>query len=115
MIPTIGRIVHYTLGQQDADVINQRRSDFNAHARANIPEPGVVVSPGAAGRTGHVGHVGNSASAGDVFPATIVRVWGDKPESAVNLQVHLDGNDTFWATSASVGEGPYHYAWPARV
>jgi hypothetical protein len=67
--------------------------------------------PGEAGATGHVAHVGNQVTAGDVYPAMIVRVWGDTPESAVNLQVHLDGNDTYWATSRVVGD----YAWPERV
>jgi hypothetical protein len=87
--PSIGRIVHYTLSQLDADEINRRRTD----------------SPQA----------GNHALEGDVCPAVIVRIFGATPESAVNLQVLLDGNDQFWATSRTLGEGPFHWAWPERV
>ena len=101
MIPPIGRIVPYTLSAQDADAINRRRKDAAEHMaehreRAN----GVVV------------HVGNPVSEGDVYPMIITRCWGTTPESGVNGQVLLDGDDTFWATSVSVGEGPRHFAWP---
>jgi hypothetical protein len=89
--PSIGRIVHYTLNQQDADEINRRR--------AADPVTGV----------------GNQAREGDVYPAMVVRIFGETPESAVNLQVSLDGNDQFWATSRTLGEGPFHWAWPERV
>ena len=90
MKPSIGLIVHYTLNQQDADEINRRRTDSFVLA-------------------------GNQAREGDVYPAMIVRVFGETPESAVNLQVFLDGTDTFWATSRTVGEGPFYWAWPERV
>ena len=110
MQPTIGRIVHYALTEQDAAEINRRRVDFDAYRRDhNTP-----TDPGQPGRTGHIAHVGNRAEEGQVYPATIVRVWGENPDSAVNLQVQLDGTDTFWATSRSVGEGPGHFAWPVR-
>ena len=89
MKPSIGRIVHYSLSQHDADEINRRRTD----------------SP----------QTGNHAMEGDVYPAMIVRLFGETPESAVNLQVFLDGNDSFWATSRTLGEGPFHWAWPERV
>ncbi|MFJ2162352.1 hypothetical protein [Streptomyces sp. NPDC087856] len=89
MKPSIGRIVHYTLSQQDADEINRRR--------AYTPQSG------------------NTAIEGDVYPAMIVRIFGETPESAVNLQVFLDGNDSHWATSRTVGDGPFHWAWPERV
>ena len=41
----------------------------------------------------------------------IIVAWGDTPTAAVNLQVFLDGNDTFWATSKSVGEREGDYQW----
>jgi hypothetical protein len=88
--PSIGRIVHYTLSQHDADEINRRRTDSFVLA-------------------------GNQAQEGDIYPAMIVRLFGETPESAVNLQVFLDGTDTFWATSRTLGEGPFHWAWPERV
>lgn len=100
MQPTIGRIVHYTLTEADADAINQRRKDFH--------ESGVAHD-----HTGYVGHVGNHAKAGDVFPAMIVRVW-EESTVTVNAQVFLDGNDTLWATSRAEGEGPGTWAWPPR-
>jgi len=101
MKPSIGRIVHYTLSEQDADAINRRRTDAT-HTRAAAQTSGFQV------------HVGNSVQAGDVYPLVITRVWGNTETSAVNGQVLLDGNDTYWATSVSVGEGPRHFAWPTR-
>lgn len=87
MTPTIGRIVHYTLCQAGVNAINARRG---------------------------TAHVGNRVAAGDVYPAMIVRVFGDTPESCANLQVFLDGRDTEWVTSRTVGEGEFHFAWPKR-
>ncbi|QFQ97466.1 hypothetical protein F9278_15985 [Streptomyces phaeolivaceus] len=111
MKPSIGRIVHYTLSGQDAEAINRRRRDSQAF-RSNFSGPS---GPGDAGADGHVAHVGNHAQEGDVYPAMIVRIFGETPESAVNLQVSLDGNDVFWATSRTLGEGPSYWAWPERV
>jgi hypothetical protein len=111
--PTIGRIVHYTLSAQDADAINRRRQDFSdttREARAQS-DPDVKVRNLS---TGYVGYVGNKAEEGQVYPAMVVRAWGDTAESAVNLQVSLDGNDVLWATSVTVGEGPRTFAWPTR-
>lgn len=102
--PSIGRIVHYTLSEGDAETINHRRADAEVHRdyhRANAN--GVQV------------HVGNAVLPGQTYPMVITRVWGDQSSSAVNGQVLLDGNDTYWATSATVGEGGGHFAWPTRV
>ncbi len=85
-VPTIGRIVHYTLNEQDASRIKDIR--------------------------GFGSVVGNVPEAGQVLPMLIVRTWGDTPESPVNGQVFLDGNDVLWVTSRLVGEGPGHFAWP---
>jgi hypothetical protein len=106
--PTIGRIVHYTLTQYDADAINKQRANFEAHRRSLAGTP----DPGHRGATGHVAHLGNQASAGDVCPAMVVRTFGGP---AANLQVHLDGTDTYWATSRTEGDGPGTWAWPPRV
>jgi hypothetical protein len=105
---SIGRIVHYTLSEQDAQAINQRRADFYAFQRSLKQQP----EPGQSGRSGHVGHIGNQASEGEVYPAVVVRTW---EEHLANLQVLLDGNDTYWATSRREGEGPNTWAWPQRV
>jgi hypothetical protein len=86
---SLGRIVHYTLTEQDANQVNGRR-DTPAYS--------------------------NNAVAGQVFPAIAVRVWGPK---CANLQVFLDGNDTLWKTSATEdpnlgfgNSGFWH--WPER-
>ena len=42
---------------------------------------------------------GNALHAGDIAPAMIVRVF-DQASGMANLKVHLDGPDTYWATSA---------------
>ncbi|MFI2367311.1 hypothetical protein [Streptomyces sp. NPDC018833] len=103
-VPTVGRIVHYTLSLQDADAVNRRRAEATSARASENPEI----------RPRYVAHVGNHASAGDVFPAMVVRVWqGD--EASVQLQVFLDGNDTYWATSRREGTGPGTWSWPERV
>lgn len=106
--PSIGRIVHYTLTEADAEAINRRRADYDAHRRSH-PHP---HEPGQHPATGHIGHVGNHAAEGDVCAATIVRTFDGH---AANLQVHLDGNDAYWATSRTEGDGPGFWRWPDRV
>ena len=100
MKPTIGRIVHYKLSQNDADQINRRR-DFAASVSANAGFPT---------------HLGNHAEAGQVFPAQIVRVFDPTGDyGTCNLQVSLDGNDTFWATSRKTGDEEGAWSWPPRA
>lgn len=96
--PTLGRIVHYKLAAHDAVQINRRRLDAQREKTA-LEQKGYQV------------HVGNETAPGDVFPAIIVRVW----PTSVQLQVFLDGNDTFWATSVSEGDGERQWSWPPRV
>lgn len=57
-------------------------------------------------------HIGAPVKSGTAYPMLIVSVWGDKPDSSVNGQVFLDGNDVLWVSSVKVGEGPGTYAWP---
>jgi hypothetical protein len=93
-VPTIGRIVHYTLNEGDARNIGAKRG---------------VASP-------NIGSIqGNGVRAGDVYPMLITRAWGDQPDSLVNGQVFLDGGDCLWVTSVKVGEGPRTFAWPTRA
>lgn len=92
--PSIGRIVHYTLSEQDAERIAQQRG-------VSAPNIGSAA--------------GNGVSGGEIYPLIITRVWGQAPESAVNGQVMLDGNDTLWVTSVQEGDGPRTFAWPPRV
>jgi hypothetical protein len=107
---TIGRIVHYRLSETDAQDINRRRHDFMTFNRMYVKKE--AGNPGA---TGHVGHFGNAVRPGDVFPAMIVRVFPGNPHDVVNLQVHLDGNDLFWATSRHAGDGNGEWDWPPRM
>ncbi|MEU0332239.1 hypothetical protein [Streptomyces sp. NPDC006193] len=87
--PAAGDVVLYRLTEHDAANINRRRKDFG-------------TSNSADSRTGFIGHVGNSVQEGDALPAVIVRVWAESTITC-NLQVLLDGNDTFWATSRPEG------------
>jgi len=103
MTVTIGRIVRYTLTEQDANAINKRRADATTNRQTDPLEA-----------NGYVAHVGNHAEAGQVFPATVVRVF-DPSTTTANLQVTLDGNDTYWATSVAEGEGQGRWSWPPRV
>lgn len=103
-IPSIGRVVHYRLRFDQAEQINRRRKD----ARDKLDWHRAL-------KTGAQVHVGNEVAEGDTFPLVITRVWGDQPNSCVNGQVLLDGNDLFWATSVQAGEGPGSFSWPTRV
>jgi hypothetical protein len=105
MIPTIGRIVHYRLDDQDAEQINRRRTT----GRLIADRIALAQWP-----IGAQAHIGNEAKAGDTYPMLIVRCWGDTETSAVNGQVFLDGNDVLWTTSVAVGEGPRTFSWPNR-
>lgn len=97
--PTIGRTVHYRASADDAVRINKRRKD-------------AYKSGAYAQEDGTIAHVGNDVAEGQVFPAVIVRVWN---VGSVNLQVLMDGNDVYWATSRSEGEDPGQWAWPEVV
>lgn len=90
--PTIGRTVLYKLGAADVDHITA--------ARAKRSESSLSI--------------GNAVSAGDVYPATIVRVF-DPRSGCANLQVTLDGIDTYWATSRVEGDGEFNWSWPTLV
>lgn len=86
---TIGRIVHYRLNASDAEIINKRRT-------ADSTE------------------VGNNVGAGEASPAIVVRVNSSSGRS-VNLQVFLDGNDSYWATSRTIGDEEGQWFWPPRT
>lgn len=105
--PSIGRIVYYTISEQDAEQINKRRADAR-----NLNAAGVTL---ASQGLGPQIHIGNRVEAGDVYPAMIVRTWGSEACHSQQLQVFLDGNDTFWATSVSEGEGQRRWSWPPRA
>lgn len=110
MKPTLGRCVIFKVTDEQAEAINRRRTTGHSIAeRIKLNCNSQTLWP-----LGAQAHVGNSVSAGDEFPATVVRVWGDSPEACVNLQVFLDGNDVYWATSASEGEANGMWHWPVK-
>ena len=106
-VPSIGRIVHYTLSEHDAELINKRRKDWRATAGDHAAKTGKFPD------AGYQAHVGNEVRAGEQFPATIVRVF--EAAKSANLRVWLDGNDDFWACSVGEGEGGRHWNWPPRI
>jgi hypothetical protein len=87
MKPTLGRIVLYRVSATDAARIEARRAEA---IRANIVREG------------------------DVYPLLITRVWGEEEGSAFNGTLFLDGPDTQWITSTSIGDGPAECFWPVR-
>lgn len=91
MIPSIGRIVHYRLTENDVALIASQRD-------------GTVKT-------------GNAPREGDVYPLIITRVWEQDPTeaSAINGQVLLDGNDTLWVTSRKQGDELGNWFAPPRV
>lgn len=107
MSPSIGRIVHYTLSEADAEQINRRRTS-GADIAARIEQDRWPI--------GAQAHIGSPVVAGDICPAVITRNWGGSA-LMVNLQVLLDGNDTYWATSRpwSASGGPGTWTWPPRA
>ena len=105
--PKAGRIVHYTLTEQDAAEINRRRTSGPRIAErltsGHWPE-------------GAQAHIGNQVSVGQVVPAMIVAVW-HLPSGRCNLKCFLDGTDEFWATSREVSSEPEtagYWNWPPR-
>lgn len=104
MLPTIGRIVQYTLSLHDAEAINRRRKD----ARDKLAWHHAL-------RSGAQIHVGNDVHEGEVYPLVVTRVWGSSENSAFNGQLLLDGNDLFWVTSTTMGDGPRKCKWPDRA
>lgn len=114
MQPTMGRIVIFKITDQQAQEINRRRTDGSAIAdRIQKNTNGVTHWP-----LGAQAHIGNTVQAGEEFPLTIVRVWADEfgtGNAGVNGQLHLDGNDIFWVTSAGEGNDPGQWRWPERV
>jgi hypothetical protein len=113
-IPTIGRIVHYTLSVYDAEQINRRRTTGASIAERMLDIAQRILDGLSTWPAGAQAHIGNHAKEGDVFPMIIVKVWGHDPTSCVNGQVFLDGTDVLWATSVAVGEGPRTFSWPLQ-
>lgn len=83
--PQVGDPVLYHLSPDDCQAIRERRAEND--------------------------YKGNDVSPGQVYPGTVVRVWGDIPTSKVNLKVDLDGQDSHWITSVEQGTGPRKFQY----
>lgn len=88
-IPALGQHVTYRMSGGDAVLIQERRAAAPAARR------------------------GNTVHEGDEFPAIVVRVFTTEPP-AVNLQVLLDGDDSYWATSRTEGNHFGQYRVPEQ-
>lgn len=105
--PTIGRIVHYSLSENDAESINKRRADTAKHLEAHREaSTGVQV------------HVGFEVTAEDVFPAIVVGTHEDSDN--LDLRVLLNGTDILWSPDApyspyAAAPEPGSWFWPPRA
>lgn len=112
--PKVGDWVIHRLSEPQVETINRRRAD----ARRFELQQRHSVAP--LQNTGFMVHVGNNVRAGQEFPMLVVRVWQsnhDQPgDWLVNGQIFLDGNDTFWVTSARQGlePGEFRFSGPFR-
>lgn len=85
--PNIGQLVLYRLIPEDVRAIHRQR--LAAKVRAT------------------------SVRADDVLPAIVVRVLNTGAlEAPLNLHVHLDGPDTYWAQGITAGSTPGTWSWP---
>jgi len=106
-----GRHVLYMLNKADADYLASQRKLVREAIVAQPPEQ--VTDPLAFQKTqvqantdlAYAIRSGNAAEEGTVYPGIIVSPWNG-PHA--NIQVFLDGTDSYWATSRSEfhAEGP---------
>lgn len=99
--PTLGRIVHFTMNDQIAQIINAARKKAHADLRAKTSD-----------RMAEPVRNGNEATEGQRVAMMIVAIHS---ETLVNGQLMLDGNDSHWVTSVAQGEGAGCWSWPERV
>lgn len=102
-----GRIVYYVFSESGAAEVMRRRTS----AQSIAERIKVLAWP-----VGAQAHMGNEVKAGDIYPAMVLRVWGDSGCS--NLKVMLDGSDEYWATSVSYEEtktpGSWHWMFDGQ-
>lgn len=100
MKPTVGRVVHYRLSEQDVIEISRRRTN-SVRIAEQIKEGKWSI--------GAQAHIGNDVEVGQIYPMIIVKVWSDV---CVNGQVILDGTDQLWKISPSLGDQMGQWSWP---
>ena len=103
-----GWIVHFILSDQDAKEINKRRKDADLARSQRATNNIDVINV-----QGFQEHVGNQVVAGEHVLMVIVKVW-NKESGYINGKCLLDGNDGYWVTSVSPGDGPHSWHWIER-
>lgn len=104
MKPTIGRIVHYKLSDQDAQAINRRRTS------------GAAIAERIAAGTWPIGaqaHVGPPAVEGTTVPLIVVAA----DDTMVNGRAFLDGSEELAVSRAAESQDPHKpgtWRWPPR-
>ncbi len=98
-----GRIVYYVFSEHAADEVNRRRTNSLSIAERLKAHPPQWPA-------GAQAHIGNVVSAGDIYPAMVIRVWS-QDSGCSNLKVLLDGADDFWATSISHADDKRPHSW----
>lgn len=109
--PSLGRIVHYVLTNEDAVAIERRRT---THLSV------LMMMEDKKWPEGAQAHVGNPVQEGLHVVMVIVAVWPGEFGSegdGVNGQCLLDGNDSLWVTSVkhSSANEPGTWHWPEPV
>lgn len=84
--PTLGRIAHYTLTEEDVRRLDNDRIATLAY--------------------------GNLPHAGDTVPVVVVALGEDR---TINGQAFLDGNDRLWVANVTEGDEPGQWHYPPRV
>jgi hypothetical protein len=109
----VGRIVKYTLSDEDAEKINRRRTNGGSIAeRMQLREWPV----------GAQAHIGGAVSGGQILPMMVTNVTvaqedtaeGTKERTRINGQVFLDGTDVYWAVQREEGTHGGAWHWPTR-
>lgn len=96
-----GRIVYFVFDAQSAAEVMRRRTTGTAIAEKLHNDPPIWPA-------GAQAHIGNHLAAGAICPAMVVAHFGG---DVVNLQVMLDGSDTYWATSVHYDVNKFERSW----
>jgi hypothetical protein len=113
----LGDNVLYRLSEQDVrEIIQKRRTAGIATASGNDPHEGdvypAIIVRDWADPDFESGRKRNEKYRGEGVPNEVVDSRDYVDSMPVNLQVFLDGNDVFWATSRILGysKGQWNYA-----
>jgi hypothetical protein len=100
--PSIGRIVHYRLSEEDVRHIMRRRTTPDAIRKRVIEDRWPL---------GAQAHVGEPVEVGQVVPVLIVKTWsGD----TISGRAFLDGSDELALHGVVSGDSLGTWFWPPR-